>query len=85
MVGLYVTHSYTLQYLHIMHINISKTVYRISLDKYIYASVTHGGKTATLKISTGDLPPWPPPWPRFLSNHYHPLQPYQILVLSCFE
>ena len=50
MVGLYVTYSYTLQYLHIMHINISKTVYRISFDKYIYASVTHGGKTITLKI-----------------------------------
>ena len=46
MVGLYVTHSYTLQYLHIMHINISKTVYRISFDKYIYASVTYWGKTA---------------------------------------
>ena len=50
MVGLYVTRSYTLQYLHIMHINISKTVYRISFDKYIYASVTHGGKTTQLKI-----------------------------------
>ena len=33
-----------------MHINISKTVYRISFDKYIYASVTHGGKTTKLKI-----------------------------------
>ena len=41
------THYYTLQYL---HINISKTVYRISFDKYIYASVTHGGKTTKLKI-----------------------------------
>ena len=41
------THSYTLQYL---HINISKTVYGISFDKYMYASVTHGGKTTTLKI-----------------------------------
>ena len=50
MVGLYVTHSYTLQYLHIMHIKISKTVYRISFDKYIYASVTHGGKIVKLKI-----------------------------------
>ena len=39
-----------LQYLYIMHINISKTVYRISFDKYIYASVTRGGKTTTLKI-----------------------------------
>ena len=47
MVGLYVTHSYTLQYL---HINISKTVCRISFDKYIYASVTHGGTIAKLKI-----------------------------------
>ena len=44
------THSYTLQYLHTMHINISKTVYRISFDKYIYASVTHGGKTTKLNI-----------------------------------
>jgi len=49
MVGQYVTHSYTLQYLHIMHINISKTGYHISFDKYMYASVTHGGKTAKLK------------------------------------
>ena len=31
------THSYTLQYL---HINISTTVYRISFDKYIYVSYT---------------------------------------------
>ena len=50
MVGLYVTHYYTLQYLHIMHINISKTVYRISFDKYRYANVTHGGKTTKLKL-----------------------------------
>ena len=49
MVGLYATHSYTLQYLHIVHINMS-IVYRISFDKYIYASATHGGKTAKLKI-----------------------------------
>ena len=47
MVGPCLTHYYTLQYL---HINIRKTVYRISFDKYIYASVTHGGKTAKLKI-----------------------------------
>jgi len=33
------THYYTLQYLHIMHISISKTMYRISFDKYVYASV----------------------------------------------
>ena len=54
MEGLYVTHSYTLQYLHIMHINISKTGYRISFDKYIYASVTHGGKTAkrVIRVNT---------------------------------
>ena len=25
-------------------------MYRISFDKYIYASVTHGGKTTALKI-----------------------------------
>ena len=47
MVGLCLTHSYTLQYL---HINISKTVYRISFDKYIYARVTHGVKLTKLKI-----------------------------------
>jgi len=41
------TRSYILQYL---HINISKTVYRISFDKFIYASVTHRGKTTTLKL-----------------------------------
>ena len=33
-----------------MLINIGKTVCHISFDKFIYASVTHGGKT-TLKIN----------------------------------
>jgi len=39
MVGLGIAHVNT--FLHIMHIDISKTVYRISFDKYIYASVKY--------------------------------------------
>ena len=42
-------------FLHIMHINISKAVYRISFDKYIYASVTHGCQTTTLKIKVNTI------------------------------